>query len=391
MQTLLRWGLYLMIGLGSVHAQSTTFADAQTRFGLELYQELAGAQPGNLTLSPASLAQALAMTYAGARGQTASDLAAVLHVPHQPATVHHAFAQLRDRLPMTDHGYTLQLTNSLWIDSSLAIQDAFSRTLRETYGAHLQQVNFTGSTENALATINRWVSEQTAQQLPTLLAPGSLPPLTRLVLVNTVSFNGQWATCFDPRDTADRPFHLATGETISIPTMRQLTRLRVASTDGIEAVSLPYDGDRLSMIILIPSAPLINLERNLSLTWLKKIDQQLTEKQVRMDLPRLQLDSDLDLVAALSSLGMADAFTTRANFAGINGNPHDLYLAKTVHQTTIDVNERGTKAAAGSGVVAVTRGRPSYSVIRADRPFLFLIRDQETGALLFLGRVTDPR
>jgi len=365
-----------------------------TQFAVELYEKLR-ARPGNLFLSPHSLSTALAMTYTGARGETAAQMARVLHFKAEPGPLSAAFRALNEQIDAGDASrpFELSTANAFWGGKDERFLPEFLRLLTEYYRAGLRQVDFLQA-EQARRTINAWVEAQTNGKIRDLLQPRDLGPDTALVLTNAIYFKGNWAHPFPKTSTREEDFTLTDGAKIRVPTMRQTGRLRFLDGPGFQALELPYAGDALSMVVLLPQKAdgLAALEESLSAKKLEDWLSKLSTRTVAVSMPRFKFEAGFELKDALSALGMPLAFSGPADFSGMNGG-HDLFLSAVIHKAFLDVNEEGTEAAAASAVV-VSRGKARFEPVvtfRAEHPFLFLIRDNSSGSLLFLGRVADPR
>jgi serpin B len=389
----------LCVAAPTVAAASSvnSIADASNRFGLDLYRQLKG-EPGNLALSPYSISSALAMTYAGARGRTEEEMARVLHLPFGQDSTHAAFASLRiDLLQMTGTpGCTLSVANRLWGQEGTRFLRPFLETTRDAYGAELTRLNFVRKSEESRRRINDWTLKETRGKIAGLLAPGSITKLTRLVLTNAVYFKARWQSVFESANTRDQFFHPSLAESLKVPMMHRTGRYPFASTDGVRILVMSYAEERQSMVILLPEAidGIAKLETDLSeeklASWIEAVESTI----VALSLPRFHASSTFSLSDALSSIGMPSAFRQSvADFSGMNGR-RDLFVSAVVHKTAVDVDEKGTEAAAATAVVtelAEARTPPLRPVLfTADHPFLFLIRDDETGCILFLGRVMNP-
>jgi serpin B len=371
---------------------------AVNAFGLDLYRRLAADDPGaNLVLSPASIALALAMARAGARGTTADEMDAVLHGFGSDATAGWIAALDTSMLAAnetvdlgdgTPAEIVLRSVNAPFAQDGLALEEAYLRALAERFAAGLRLVDYAGNPEGSRGVINGWVAEQTEQRIPELLAEGTITPDTRLALVNAIYLNAPWAIPFDPGATADAPFATADGSTMDVPMMRRDGSMAYAEGAGWRAVDLPYLGDRLAMLVVVPD-DLARFEAGLDGATLDEIVGALESRQVSLALPAFGTESALMLDDALQALGMRAAFDA-ADFSGITREAA-LFIAAVVHQANIDVDERGTEAAAATAVVMAESAAPVPDVeLRVDRPFLFALRDLATGAVVFLGRVTAP-
>jgi serpin B len=368
-------------------------ADGCNRFAFDLYARLKGAE-GNLFLSPYSISTALAMTSAGARGETADQMAKVLCLPESGDEVHAAYGALQGDLNAAGEKGTFELAvaNRLWGQKGYGFLPDYLALVEKKYGAGLEQVDFAGATEAARQTINAWVEKQTRDKIKDLLKPGVLDAMTRLVLTNAIYFKGKWAEEFDKKATQEEDFFLTPEKKVAAPLMHQKAKFGYFEGDGLQALELPYQGGRLAMVVLLPKAKdgLAALEASLSADKVAGWLGQLRRREVQVTLPRFKTTAEFSLKDMLVAMGMADAFGGKADFSGMNGKK-DLFISAVVHKAFVDVNEEGTEAAAATGVAVAAKSKPAPPpVFRADHPFLFLIRDQKTGAILFLGRILDP-
>ncbi|MBN2445560.1 MAG: serpin family protein [Phycisphaerae bacterium] len=375
-------------------AQQRDTVAGNTRFALDLYGKLRD-QDGNLFFSPLSISAALAMTYAGARGETAQEMAQTLHFDVTGDDLHAKMGRLLDRLKSTDNAaWQLHIANALWPQAGYTFLDEFFDLVQQNYHAGLDSLDFAKATEEARKTINTWVEKHTAEKIKDLIPPGVLDAATTLVLTNAVYFKASWVREFDPNLTKDGPFTLANGEEITVPLMKQTGEFAYAEDSGVQVLELPYSGDTLSMVILLPKSHdgLSKLEAGLTTTKLEGLLSELKHDEVHVLLPRFKATSMFSLEDALSALGMRRAFSGAADFSGMTGR-RDLFIGAVLHKAYVDVNEEGTEAAAATAVImkrstAIPRPQP---VFRADHPFMFLIRDKQTGSIMFMGRITDPR
>ncbi len=369
-----------------------------TEFALALYQALrgdGGTEGENLFFSPYNISLCLAMAYAGARGETERQMAEALRFTLPQDRLHPAFARLSLALAGR-RGLELSTANSLWGQRGYPFLPSFLCLLGEVYGAPLRELDFWADPEAARQTINRWVEEETRERIQDLIPPGGINPLTRLVLVNAVYFEAAWKFPFDKGATHDAPFYLLDGREILVPTMTEAAGFGYAAGEGWQAVELPYEGEQVSMVILLPDLGRFEeFERSLDAHRLAEIVGQLEATQLsvylRLSLPKFTFTSRLELARVLAEeLGMCDAFSARADFSGMTGRP-DLFIDKVYHQAFVEVDEAGTEAAAATAGVVMPMGlMPEPHEVRVNRPFLFLIRDRETGTVLSLGRVLDP-
>lgn len=379
-------------------ADLTALVSGNSAFAFDLYQALRD-NGGNLFYSPYSISLALAMTYAGARGETAQQTADTLHFTLSQDRLHPAFNSLDLELTQRGQGakgkdgegFRLNIANAIWGQKDYHFLATFLDVLAENYGAGLRVLDFTKKPEKSRIVINDWVREETEGRIKDLLPPGSVDPLTRLVLTNAIYFNAAWQYPFEENATRDGVFHLLEGGEVSVPMMRQEKSLGYAESEGYQAVELRYDGRDLSMIILLPEAGNFEtFEKSLDAQQVDAIIKNLGPSQVILTMPRFEFESSFSLGETLAAMGMPDAFSGSADFSGMTGN-RDLFISDVVHKAFVSVDEAGTEAAAATAVIMPTAAPPGATVeVTIDRPFIFLIRDIETGAILFVGRVVNP-
>ncbi len=368
--------------------------EANNGFAIDLYGQLKEEQ-GNLFCSPHSISSALAMTWAGARGRTAEQMRRVLRLPEDGDRVHEAYRRLLDRLNAATQaeGCRLEVANALWGQEGYDFLPRYLQLVEARYRAGLEQVDFRGATEKARARINRWVEEQTHGKIEDLIPPGALNLMTRLVLTNAIYFKGLWLLPFDPEQTAEQDFWVSAEEKKPVPMMHGKKQFACAETNGCQVLELPYEGGELSMVVLVPRRRdgLAALEKELTAEKLNAWLSKLRRREVDLYLPRFKVTSKFSMRPVLESLGMTDAFSpTAADLSGMNGR-RDLFVTAVLHKAYVDVNEEGTEAAAATGVVVGITAAPLEPVVfRADHPFLFLIRHGPSGAILFMGRVSQP-
>ena len=365
-------------------------------FALNIYNQLR-AVPGNLFFSPYSIRTALAMTYAGARGETAAQMKTALNFTLEDDGLHRAFAEsIRTLNTGSGDNYEMNVANSLWAEKTHAFLQSFIDINKNAYNGGLEQVDFINAAETARLQINAWVEEQTREKIKGLIPPGGVNSNTRLALVNAVYFKGLWADPFEKKLTLNAPFYCADGRITDAPLMTFSKPMNVPffAGDGIKLIELDYRGNSISMIILLPDTAdgLLTLETRLNEALLNQWLEKLNKQMVSVYLPRFSMNwGAKNIVPDLQALGMRDAFAAQAaDFSGIDGT-RDLLISSVFHKAFVDVYEEGTEAAAATGVmVGVTSMPPPPEVFRADRPFMFLIREKATGAILFMGRLTEP-
>jgi len=373
----------------------TAVAAGNNAFAVDLYGQLRK-QDGNLFFSPESISTAFAMAYAGARGSTASQMAKTLHFTLPPDSLHPAMGALLASLNAEHPGYQLYVADALWAEKDFPFLDAYLKLTSSDYGAGFNRVDFKAAPEAARQTINQWVEQKTENKIKDLIPPRAITPATRLVLTNAIYFKGDWETKFDKAQTQDEDFHLDAAQTVKAPLMHIESKFGYFSGGTFQALSIPYKTSELSLVVLLPNdtTGLPALEQSLTAANVKQWLNQLNSvRKVILTLPKFKMTNQFELSNALGSLGMTQAFQPgNADFSGMTGK-RDFWISSAIHKAFIDVNEEGTEAAAATAIVmrsnAAARDQVPI-VFRADRPFVFLIRDNRSGAILFLGRVTNP-
>jgi len=373
--------------------------NGNSAFAFGLYHLLREEKDGNLFYSPYSISLALAMTYGGARGETEQQMADTLHFTLPQDRLHPAFNDLDLELAKRGEGaqgkdgqgFRLNIVNAIWGQQGYKFLPEFLDTLAENYGAGLRLLDFAGNPEASRVTINDWVSDQTENRIKDLIPQGVIDKLTRLVLTNAIYFNAAWVEPFKKDLTTDGPFHLLDGSQVTVPMMRQTTSFGYAEGEGYQAVELPYDGRELAMVIFLPEAGKVEtFENSLDARQVEAIIESLQYREVALTMPKFEIESDFSLVEALSAMGMPVAFSASADFSGMDGT-RNLCIGDVIHKAFVSVDEAGTEAAAVTAVVMKLTAMPEPAVeVTVDRPFIFLIRDIETGTILFVGRVVNP-
>ncbi|MEW6141927.1 MAG: serpin family protein [Chloroflexota bacterium] len=374
--------------------------DGDTAFSLDLYKQLRQATPdNNLFYSPYSISLALAMTYGGARTDTEKAMATALHFTLPQDRLHQALNALSQELNKRGQGakgkddqpFRLHIVNAIWGQKDYAFLPSYLDLLAENYGAGLRVLDFKQAPDPSRVTINNWVSDQTEDRIKDLIPQGAITPLTRLVLTNAIYFNAAWLYQFEKSATSPGVFHLLDGKDVTVPIMRLTKSFGYASGNNYEAVELPYDGNEISMVILLPKAgQFAAFENSLDARLVDSAISSLKKTQVALTMPKFRIESSIGLKKALSGLGMGIAFTDNADFSGMTGK-RELFISDAIHKAFVQVDESGTEAAAATAIIAPTAALPSQPVqVTIDRPFIFLIRDIKTGAVLFIGRVMNP-
>ena len=372
-------------------------AKSGNEFATDLYARLASEKSANLFFSPYSISTALAMTYAGAKGQTEVQMAKVLHFPVPQAELHPALHKLNALLNSTEKtpGFEFRIANRLWGQKGFQFLPEFVQVTKSNYGAELGLLDFKKS-DAARQTINSWIETQTDRKIQDLIAPGVLDDKTRLVLTNAIYFKARWRREFNDRATTDAPFHATGSQQVMVPMMYQSNRFRYGESENVQVLELPYDdGGKVSMLILLPKkiVGLGELEQRLTNEDLRMWSSGLKSRDVNVHLPKFKMTSEFDLGDVLKKMGMPLAFSDGADFSGMSTGMQ-LFISAVIHKAFVELNEEGTEAAAATAirVEATSLTIPQTPVeFRADHPFVFLIRDNGTQSVLFLGRLVNPK
>jgi serpin B len=379
---------------GGTKIDAPALVRANTHFALDLYSRLRD-EERNLFFSPFSIHTALAMTYAGARGETAKEIAGTLHWGTKAERLRPQFAALLQT--KEKDGYELSLANSLWGQKDFGFLPEFVSLVQEEYGGDLKEVDFANGAEEARRTINGWVADKTKQKIKGVLKPRSVDADVCLILVNTMYLKASWALPFKKSSTRAVPFYVSADKSFAAPMMHQKAHFRYLQEGGFEVLELPYENGELSMVILLPEQVdgLRALEKRLSATLLTKALEGLRFREVRVTLPKFRVVADIDLNRSLKEQGLRRAFIPgEADFSGMTATAKKLWIREVVHKAFVSVDEAGTEAAAATAVPeekSKERRLPPTPAFVADHPFLFLIRDTRSENILFLGRLVDPR
>jgi len=369
-------------------------------FAIALYNRLCE-EKGNLFFSPYSISTALAMAYAGARGQTQLQMAQAMRFPAVNNDVnemrfHSAFGQIINSLNIrgAKGDYELTIANALWGQKGYSFLKEYLLLIETNYGGGLNQVDFMAAAEVARQKINNWVEQKTKDKIKDLIPPGMLNSSTRLVLTNAIYFKGKWARPFRKEATRDEPFILSDAQKIDVPMMHQTEELPYMESQDFQALEMPYVNNELSMIILLPKKTdcIKDFEKKLTSENLSQWLGQLRRQKVIVSVPKFKMTQQFGLADTLQAMGMVDAFSEQlADFSGMTGT-RDLFISAVVHKAFVEVNEEGTEAAAATGVgMAMTSAPKKMPVFCADHPFIFLIRDNNSGSILFIGRLMNPK
>ncbi len=371
--------------------------DGNTDFAFDVYQQLRK-EEGNLFYSPFSISLALAMTYAGARGETERQMADTLSFALPQDRLHPAFnaldrhlAGLGKNVPAGQGtGFQLSIANSIWGQHDFKFIEQYLDTMAVNYGAGMRLVDYMRAAEEARLLINGWVEDETKDRIKDLIPPGVITPDTRLVLANAIYFKASWLHQFSKQATAPGQFTRLDGSKVNVPMMHQGVRTRYAEVDGVQAVELPYVGNGVSMLLLLPAeGKFREFEASLDAARVKTVVDTLGDYQVTLTLPKFEFESTIGLKEVLKVLGMTAAFDATADFSGMDGK-RDLYIQDALHKAFVKVDEEGTEAAAATAIIVGVTSMPQPATMTLDRPFVFLVRDRSSGTVLFAGRVLDP-
>jgi serpin B len=371
---------------------------AANQFAFELYDQYRNTDD-NVFFSPYSISSALQMTYEGARGKTAQEMAAVFHFPDNAATRIGSFAKLYEQINPQDAAYQLSAANAIWAQNDYPFDQNYLKTVETYYRGKATNLDFVSDTENSRQTINEWVSDKTAQKIPELFASGTINPLTRLVLTNAIYFKGKWQTPFEKILTQEKDFTAATGAKTKCQMMNIKESFGYAETADYQALELPYENNDLSMVIILPkNGRMAPVEGELSVEKFAAIKNDLKSELVDVFLPKFKFDASYNMNQTLAKMGMSTAFDDgNADFSGMydkTKTAENLYIGLVIHKAYIDVYEEGTEAAAATGVAmqatSAVMEPPQAKIFNADHPFIFAIVHNDTGSILFMGKVNDP-
>ncbi len=372
----------------------STLAENNNAFAFDLFSELARSGRKNLFFSPYSISEALAMTYAGARNNTKSEMAHVLHFDLHESQLHSTFNALDLHLHHTDANYTLSVADSLWAQKEFTFLDSYLDTLKVNYGADVRLVDFKEHTEDARAAINGWIEAKTHERIKNLIPRGALSRDTRLVLTNAVYFKAQWMDTFNEDLTQKDLFYLSDGATAEANFMYQRLHALYTEDTDYQAIDLPYRGERTSMLIVLPAGGKFDTVQSSLKSIYPDLISSLTNADVRLTMPKFEFTTDVyALKKDFQALGMQEAFEGSADFSGITGKK-DLIIDDILHKAFIKVDEQGSEAAAATVVMIGVTGAPGdpspVKEMVINRPFIFFIKDLKSGQILFMGVVQKP-
>jgi serpin B len=370
---------------------SSSVVDANNQFGLDLYSKYKS-KDGNIFFSPYSISSALAMTYEGARGQTAEEIQNVFHFPSDMEKIRSDFVSIYNELNKADKPYKLTTANALWAQKDYPFVTDYFSTVEKYYDGKVTNLDFKTDTENSRITINTWVENKTNNRIKDLIPQGAIDPLTRLVLTNAIYFKANWSIQFDNQSTNNQEFTLSSGTNVSAEMMHMTSYFNYGETGDLQILEMSYLGNDLSMIILLPKGNSLNkLENSISVENLADWKKDMKEERVQVSLPKFKFETTYFMAEDLKEMGMPTAFSLDADFTGMS--PDQLFISEVIHKTFVEVSESGTEAAAATAVIMGTTGavqQPQPKIFNADHPFIFIIQQKDTGNVLFLGRLSDP-
>jgi serpin B len=389
-----------------IDADGKQIVSGLNQFGAEIYGKMLS-EAGDIAISPASISTAFGLAYAGARGKTADDIAKTLHYPTNLADFHKSYGQLLGTMQFSANGRSMSVNNSIWLQNGLPVRDEYLALVNSNYGAGLNRVDYESDPDAARSKINRWVESKTNDKIRDLLLADDIKKFTRSILVNTVYFKADWAVPFDKATTKKEKFKLSSGKQTMLPLMHQRNSYAYAEKDGVQAISMPYRGGETDMVILLPKRrKLAAMEKKIASAgfapWTDALEENYGVDTI-VTLPKFKIEQRYDKVKeTLEAMGMVQPFKDDADFMAMkpvnlaSDDPNDwnLIIGKVIHKVFVEVEEKGTEAAAATAIVmeVVVTGSslkpPQPKIFRADHPFLFLIRDRRTEAILFVGRFT---
>jgi serpin B len=374
---------------------TNSVVDGNNRFAMDMYSQLKN-KSGNVFFSPFSISTALAMTYEGANGSTASEMSAVLHLPKNDAERKEGYATLIYKINNGGGKSELSTANALWLAKGQPLQVGYSQDVTRYYGGNITQLDFKSDSEGSRKLINSWVENKTHDRIKDLLPDGVITPFTKLVLTNAVYFKGEWVRQFNATFTEDADFHTGTLPTKKVQLMHSTDEFSYMENDKLQMLEMPYSGGNLSMLVLLPkNDDMGSLESSLSVDTLESWKKGMKEDRVEVYMPKFKFETRYMLGDTLQSMGMGQAFSDSADFSKMTG-AKDLKINAVIHKAFVEVDEKGTEAAAATAVVMVATSAgpghepPPIPVFRADHPFIFIIQEKTTGDILFMGRVADP-
>jgi len=367
---------------------------ANNQFALDLYSKVKD-QEENIFFSPYSLSIALAMAYEGAKNETAKEIENVFYFPKDNQGRRDSYFNLQNWLLRKNTQHEINVANALWPQKDFSFSDDYFNVISKYYQGLIESLDFVERPEQSRKRINEWVEAQTKGKIENLIAEGTISPLTRLILTNAIYFKGEWLQEFNEVNTKTDSFYIAPNESIRVEMMQRLddeAKFPYYAENDFQVLEMPYSGEETSMLVLLPKErDLTVLEEQLTVKNINHWQENLTKQRVKVYFPKFKLETKYFLKPVLGAMGMPKSFSDSADFSGITGQK-DLFISEVIHQAFVEVDEKGTEAAAATGIVMELTAMPEepVPVFRADRPFIFIIQEKETGTILFIGKVKNP-
>jgi len=378
---------------GATHEAVSAVVDGSNQFALDLYKEYS-AEEKNIFFSPWSISSALAMTYEGAREKTAEEMKEVLHFS-ESSLMRPGFAKLTNQINSADNSYKLSTANALWPEENYVFLQDYLDLTQKYYGSKITNLDYVNKSEESRVIINSWVEEKTNNKIKDLIPQGLITPDTALVLTNAIYFKGNWFTQFKEENTLENDFKVSSDKKVKAQMMHAFgedAEFKYGENNELKIIELPYVEEELSMLVILPNeGSLDSVEQSFSIEKLEEWKSTLVKQQVGLYLPKFKFETKYSMSETLQEMGMPTAFSPSADFSGMTGKK-DLFISAVIHQAFVEVNEEGTEAAAATAVImdkleAMPKPIPEF---KADHPFIFIIQENETGNILFMGRVIDP-
>ena len=383
----------IIFGLGFGKASSQEYSATQSsKFALEIYKQFAGENENNIFFSPLSISIAMGMTYAGSEGETKEQIAQVFNFPLNDKNLHRELGSTQSQIVSRgSKGVEISIANQLWADKQYKFKCSYLRGVKRAYGAPVKRMTFRTNPDDCRLEINKWVEQQTRDRIKDLLPGGSITDMTSLVLTNAIYFKGQWDVKFKEENTKQGTFITLSRKEVPVDMMNIQEKFNLYQGDGVQLIELPYAGKEFSMLVLLPNEgkSLKDVEKKLALDNLNNYLDLMAQSDVLLSLPKFKFDAEFELKTVLSRMGMPIAFSNRADLSRMSGNK-ELKIDEVYHKAFVEVSEEGTEAAAATAVVIVRKSVTIPVEFNANRPFIFIIRENLSGNILFMGRVTNP-
>ncbi len=384
-------------------SQASSTSAANNQFAVDLYSRYAEEKGANenVFFSPFSISSAMAMVYEGAKGQTAQEIGNVFHFPTDIATLRSGYQNAFESINDGSSTYTLSTANALWVQNGYQLLSSYTNAVQTYYGGSITNLDFANDPSVAVSTINQWVASKTANKIQNILSPSDVSPATHLILTNAIYFKGSWSAPFETSATQNKDFTTGSGTISQVPIMEQTTNLAYADVGNAQMLQLPYEGDDVSMFVLLPkNNDLPTFEKSLRYQDISDWEGALQNQLVDVSMPKFKIETQEQMSSDLEAMGMPTAFSpTAADFSGmaaIADPSQNLYISAVIHKAFIDTDENGTEAAAATAVIMATAAiampmpPPKPVIFNANHPFIFFIQENKTGNILFIGRVTNP-